>query len=137
MNITFFYRFIWFDDRIIDDTVDRKEDISLYSYLSGNIDLFVGGVAEKRYDEALVGPTFSCIMGEQFRRIRDGDRFWFVRIFKYTLILAIRFRFYHPVHYRKKIKYNFWVREKGRIQWSSKRRNKKDIISSDYLWQCW
>jgi Animal haem peroxidase len=34
-------------------------------------------MAEDPVDEAKVGPTFRCLLVDQFRRLRDGDRFWY------------------------------------------------------------
>ncbi|MFT4639166.1 MAG: peroxidase [Verrucomicrobiales bacterium] len=42
-----------------------------------DIDLWVGGLAERHAPGAMVGPTYLAILADQFRRLRDGDRFWY------------------------------------------------------------
>ena len=41
----------------------------------GNIDVWVGGLLET--SESGPGELFTTVIEDQFRRIRDGDRFWF------------------------------------------------------------
>ena len=40
------------------------------------IDLWVGGLSEKRMEGSNLGPTLSCIIGKTFADLRDGDRFY-------------------------------------------------------------
>ncbi|ELU15915.1 hypothetical protein CAPTEDRAFT_128664, partial [Capitella teleta] len=42
-----------------------------------DIDIFAGGISESPLAGGMVGETFSCLMGEQFEKLRKGDRFWF------------------------------------------------------------
>uniref|UniRef100_A0A8C7Z8F6 Eosinophil peroxidase n=1 Tax=Oryzias sinensis TaxID=183150 RepID=A0A8C7Z8F6_9TELE len=41
-----------------------------------NIDIWLGGVAEPFVAGGRVGPLFACMISTQFKRIRQGDRFW-------------------------------------------------------------
>ncbi|XP_044529232.1 eosinophil peroxidase [Gracilinanus agilis] len=41
-----------------------------------NIDIWIGAVAEPLLPGARVGPLLACLFENQFRRARDGDRFW-------------------------------------------------------------
>lgn len=60
-------------DHITNATVRRKlRDI--YGDDPDNIDLWVGGLLEDTLPGTQLGPTFQCIIGNQFRRLRDGDR---------------------------------------------------------------
>merc|ERR1711988_690100 len=42
-----------------------------------DIDLFVGGTLEVSHLDALLGPAFTCIIGDQFLRLKEGDRFYY------------------------------------------------------------
>ena len=49
---------------------------SVYSDVD-SIDPWVGLLAEDHAPGAMVGPTLSMILGDQFARLRNGDRFWY------------------------------------------------------------
>lgn len=62
------------------DVTDNLEIQSLLTWVYGNVDdvdLWVGGLAEKHVPGAIVGETFHTILVDQFVRLRDGDRFWY------------------------------------------------------------
>lgn len=67
-----------FDDlknEISNEGVRQKLE-NLYGSVD-NIDVWVGGILEDQVDDGKVGPLFRCILVEQFKRLRDGDRFWY------------------------------------------------------------
>jgi len=69
--------------------VNGWEDLSLYippSSLSRlrsiygvveNIDLFSGGISERHFPGADIGPTFACVNGIQYYHLKFGDRYYF------------------------------------------------------------
>ena len=42
-----------------------------------DIDLYVGGLAEEPLPGGVVGPTFGCILAEQFKRIKSANKFFY------------------------------------------------------------
>lgn len=42
-----------------------------------DIDLLVGGISELPAEDAMLGPTLQCIMGQQFLNSKIGDRFFY------------------------------------------------------------
>jgi len=59
---------------IRDEVWDKLK--STYSH-PDDIDPFTGGLAEIPMPGAITGPTFTCIMANQFFRLKFGDRFFF------------------------------------------------------------
>lgn len=44
-------------------------------YLTGNIDVWVGGILEDQVPGGKVGPLFQCLLIEQFKKLQNGDRY--------------------------------------------------------------
>ena len=42
-----------------------------------DLELFSAGISENPAPGALLGPTFTCIIGRQYHNMRKGDRFWY------------------------------------------------------------
>jgi peroxidase len=59
------------------DPVLQAKLKSVYGTI-GQVDLFIGGVAEAHALNAVVGPTFQRIIGNQFSALRAGDRFFWL-----------------------------------------------------------
>ena len=60
---------------IIDNEVISKLQ-QVYGHVE-DIDLFTGGISEHSVEGGLVGPTFGCIIANQFEKLRKCDRFWY------------------------------------------------------------
>ena len=58
------------------DTVGNLKKLYGDIGFADGIDLWVGGLAEKRLEGSNLGPTFACIIGKTFADLRDGDRFF-------------------------------------------------------------
>jgi len=69
----------WSD--LTDDPVLAAELEALYGSSLDGLDPFIGALAENALDGALVGALNAAIIGDQFSRLRSGDRFWYERMF--------------------------------------------------------
>jgi Ca2+-binding RTX toxin-like protein len=75
---------------------ERAELLSLFKATYGeadihvnDVELFVGGLAEKPYGASQMGSTFTWIFQEQLDRLQDGDRFYYFNQLKdVPLLLA-------------------------------------------------
>lgn len=53
------------------------EQMSMLYESVDDIDLYTGALSEIPESDSLVGPTFTCLIIDQFIRLQKGDRFWY------------------------------------------------------------
>ena len=56
--------------------IQRSKLANTYAKVD-DIDAWVGLLSEDHAPGAQVGQTLRTLLGDQFRRLRDGDRFWY------------------------------------------------------------
>ena len=42
-----------------------------------NVDIFPAGISERTTVDGQLGPTFTCLVGEQMRKLKLGDRLYY------------------------------------------------------------
>ncbi|XP_048512469.1 peroxidase-like isoform X2 [Athalia rosae] len=66
-----------FDDFLDTIPVEMVRKLSMIYNHPNDVDLVVGGTAERPNKDGLLGPTFGCLISEQFARLRRTDRFFY------------------------------------------------------------
>ena len=61
------------DEQVTDALASVYQDVD-------EIDLWVGVLAEEHVENAMVGELAWHVLASQFRRLRDGDRFWYENV---------------------------------------------------------
>ena len=79
-------------DALTDDPVVAAELAALYGATPDGMDPFLGALMEKPLDGAVVGALNAAIIGDQFARLRDGDRYWYETMFEGEMLAWIRNR---------------------------------------------
>ena len=69
-------------DAVTGDPVLAAELAALYGDTPDGLDPFIGAILETPLDGAIVGALNASIIGDQFTRLRDGDRYWYESIFQ-------------------------------------------------------
>ncbi len=77
---------------LTDDPLLIAELESLYGATLDGLDPFLGALMENPLDGAIVGALNAAIIGDQFTRLRSGDRFWYERMFEDTMVSWINDR---------------------------------------------
>ena len=75
----FCHRFFHHKDVTFDRSYTERKLREIYGEqgFREGMDLWVGGLAEKKLRGSNIGPTFACIFALTFTKVRDGDRFWY------------------------------------------------------------
>ncbi len=79
-------------DGLTDDPVLAAELAALYGPTPDGMDPFIGALLETPIDGAIVGALNAAIIGDQFTRLRDGDRYWYESIFEGEMLAWINDR---------------------------------------------
>lgn len=66
-----------FSDLKDDLDSDALDEISMLYASVDDIDLYTGALAEIPKADGLLGPTFTCLITDQFVRLQRGDRYWY------------------------------------------------------------
>jgi hypothetical protein len=66
-------------EELTGDPARAAEMSSAYGGDISLVDLWIGGLVERKFNDGQLGETFNYIIKDQFIRLRDGDRFWYER----------------------------------------------------------
>ena len=66
----------WDDDKRPSELPEEQWELFKGLYTSPkDIELFPAGMSETSETDGIVGPTFACIIGQQFKRLKYSDRY--------------------------------------------------------------
>src|SRR5262249_12712773 len=77
--------------QITSDPTLQAKLAQLYKNVN-NIDLWVGALAEDHIPGTSTGPLLRAVITDQFERLRDGDSFYFERVFSGGALAALEHR---------------------------------------------